>query len=149
MRTLFLFLFATIILTSCKKDKFTTAPQISFKSVNPDTWKKGISTPGTGPVLSLTLTDAEGDLGFIRGKDTAYVYLQNNLTNKLDSAFFPEMPITNKSNMNVTVDVLLTNFLVSSGADKTDINYFDVYVKDFAKNKSNVIKTAQPVYYIP
>jgi hypothetical protein len=24
-----------------------------------------------------------------------------------------------------------------------------VYVKDFAKNKSNVIKTAQPVYYIP
>lgn len=148
MRFLLFFIFISLLFFSCKKEKFTTVPQISFQSIKPNTFKKGLIIPPE-PVLSLNLTDLEGDLGFIRGKDTAYVYLQNNLTNKLDSAFFPEMPITNKSNMNVTVDVLLTDFLSSSGSDKTDIIYFDVYVKDFAKNKSNVIKTPQPVYYIP
>ena len=29
----------------------------------------------------------------------------------------------------------------------TDTLYFQVYVKDFAKNKSNVIITGDPVYY--
>jgi hypothetical protein len=148
MRILVLF-FIVVVVTSCKKDNFTSTPQISFQSIKPDTWKKGLSPIGAGPVLSLGLTDVEGDLGFIRGKDTAFVYLQNNLTNKLDSSFFPEMPITNKRNMKVSVDILLTDFLVSTGSDKTDIIYFDVYVKDFKKNKSNVIKTPQPVYYIP
>ena len=36
------------------------------------------------PELTIEITDAEGDLGFI-GKDTAFIYMKNLLTGKFDS----------------------------------------------------------------
>ncbi len=48
------------------------------------------------------------------------------------------------------VNVLLRSVLVNSGRPRpfVDTLYFEVYVTDFAKNKSNVIKTDKPVYLI-
>ncbi|MEO6328557.1 MAG: hypothetical protein ABIO55_06485 [Ginsengibacter sp.] len=57
MRKTFLFSLLILLLSGCKKDKFTTAPQLKYKSAN-------TTTLGRFQTLSLTLsfTDAEGDI---------------------------------------------------------------------------------------
>ncbi|MBU3713602.1 MAG: hypothetical protein FGM46_01490 [Ferruginibacter sp.] len=152
MRNLFFCLLTAIVFASCKKDSFTTTPQIKFKNINPNVWSREFTSLTQGPVLTLELTDAEGDLGFDQGKDTAFVYVKNITIPpfETDSFRFPDLPISDKSNLSVDVDVLITEALASSNRPNphTDTLYFDVYVKDFAKNKSNTIRTSKPVYYI-
>jgi hypothetical protein len=65
------------------------------------------------------------------------------------------------ANFKADVDIDLTNkgalptggrgvMASSTGRPRpfTDTLYFEVYVKDFAKNKSNVIKTSDPLLFI-
>lgn len=134
----------------CNKDKYSSVPQISFKSLKPDQWDNSNLDQTAGPILTLELTDAEGDFGFRDGFDTSYAYIKN-LTippYREDSVKFPPLPSNIKKNMKVNVDVLLRRVLFNSGRPKpfVDTLYFEVYVKDFAKNKSNVIRTEKPVY---
>lgn len=147
--SLLISIFALLFL-GCKKDKYTSAPQISFKSISPDVWDNSNLNPNEGPVLTLHLTDAEGDFGFNDGKDTSYAYIKNITVPpyRTDSVKFPNLPSQIKSNLNVDVDVLLRSVLANSGRTRpfVDTLYFEVYVKDYAKNKSNVIVTEKPVY---
>lgn len=132
---------------ACKKNNFTTQPQISFKEFKPDFYRN--ATPDEDmPILSIHVTDAEGDLGFISGKDTSYIYIKNLSTGRADSSILPNIkPIATKK-FEADISVFMKQFLGSSRSTRDTI-YFEVYVKDFAKNKSNVIKTDKPVYYIP
>jgi hypothetical protein len=152
MRYSLLFAIAILFFTACKKDKYTTAPQISFKSLSPDVWDNSNLDPTAGPIVTLELTDAEGDFGFNRGADTSYAYIKNITIPpyRVDSVKFPALPSQIGKNMKVEVDVLLRSVLANSGRPRpfVDTLYFEVYVKDFAKNKSNVIKTDKPVYLI-
>ncbi len=138
---------AIFLLSACKKDKFTTAPQISFKSISPNV----VDNISTTPILTIHVTDAEGDLGLV-GKDTAFIYMKNLLTNTFDSVRFPNLQAVAKSNFKADVDIDIAKVLrcksLPNGALHTDTLYFQVYIKDFAKNKSNVIVTDDPVYYI-
>ncbi|MGC4104216.1 hypothetical protein [Ferruginibacter sp.] len=142
-----------LLLSACKKDKFTTVPQISFKSFSPNTWYAN-STVKPGPMMNIKLTDLEGDFGFNVGKDTSYVYVKN-LTippYNVDSLEFPVLSSTNLGkNLDVTVSFDLQSgrgILQGTGiAHRTDTLYFEVYVKDFAKNKSNVVKS-DPFYLV-
>lgn len=43
----------------------------------------------------------------------------------------------------------MKQFLGVPNATKKDTIYYKVYVKDFAKNKSNEIQTGKPIYYFP
>lgn len=137
---------------ACKKDKYTSAPQISFKSVKPDVWYNSNLDPTQGPILTIELTDAEGDFGFNNGKDTSYVYVKNITIPpyKIDSLKFPNLPNLDTKNLKADVSVMIRSVLSNSGRPKpfTDTLYFEVYVKDFAKNKSNVITTTKPVYLV-
>lgn len=139
---------AILLLGACNKDKFTTVPQIKFKSISPDVVVSGTTSPD--PVLTIHITDAEGDIG-ITAKDTAFVYMKNLLTNDFDSLPFPDLQTALKSNFKADVDITTTRVFkcksLPGGALHTDTLYFEVYVKDFAKNKSNVIRTDKPVYY--
>jgi hypothetical protein len=141
-----------LIFIGCNKDKYTSAPQISFKSLKPDVWDNSNLDPTAGPVLTLELTDAEGDFGFNNGIDTSYAYIKNITIPpyRVDSVKFPNLPSQIKKNLKVDVDILLRSVLANSGRPRpfVDTLYFEVYVKDFAKNKSNVIKTDKPVYLI-
>ena len=148
-------LIASVVLglAACNKDKFTTAPQISYKSIKPNFISGNI--PITGqllPVLTFHITDAEGDIGFNAGSDTAIIYIKNLLTNTSDSFFFPKLTNATSKNFQADVDVNInTNNLLKAStrpAPKTDTLFYEVYVKDFAKNKSNTIVTGDPVYFV-
>jgi hypothetical protein len=151
MRYSLLFAIAILFFTTCKKDKYTTAPQIEFRSINPNTAFSNVSCNFQDiPVLTLRVTDAEGDLGFIDGSDTSYVFIKNLLTNDLDSVKLPDIRTAAVKNFSADIDINLCAFLAASTRPrpKTDTLYFDVYVRDFAKNVSNTIRTTEPVYFI-
>lgn len=137
---------------ACKKDKYTTAPQITFKSINPQYWDNSNLNSNEGPILTIHLTDSEGDFGFQDNKDTSYVYVKNVsiAPYKIDSLKFPQLTNMETKNLNVDVSVMIRSLLNNSGRPKpfVDTLYFEVYVKDFAKNKSNVITTPKPVYLV-
>jgi hypothetical protein len=137
------------LLLSCKKDKFTTAPQIAFKSVDPN--YTSISLGSVTPQITFSITDKEGDIGAKVGVDTAYVYLKNNLTGKFDSLAFPDLESAGKSSFKADVSVSIAKVLqcksLPGGAEHIDTLYFDVYVRDFARNKSNTITTPDPIYF--
>src|ERR1700754_890892 len=88
----------------CNKDKYSSVPQISFKSLKPDQWDNSNLDQTAGPILTMELTDAEGDFG-----DTSYAYIKNITIPPFreDSVRFPTLPGNIKKNMKVNVDVLL------------------------------------------
>lgn len=148
-KTIF-FIITCVLFFSCKKEEFNTVPHIEFLSITPSTWYS--DNPSlTGPQLSFKLTDAEGDFGF---QDTSisfvYIRLENDTLNPPDSLAFPDLPIPNKSNLNVEVSVDIASVLPPPHFPRpfTDTLHFELYVKDFAGHKSNVIKSTSPFYYI-
>jgi hypothetical protein len=149
MRYIVLIVVAGIFLGACKKDKFNTVPQISFVSMKPDFYRGGLLPTDGGPELTLHVTDAEGDLGFVSGKDTSKIYIKNLRTTKLDSAFLPDIKTAASKNFQADIIVDMKPFLGVPNNTKRDTIYYEVYIKDFAKNKSNIIKTDKPIYYIP
>ena len=151
MRYTLLLTLLAVAFAACKKDKFTTVPQISFKSVKPNTAFSNIPfSQQEIPVLTVSVTDAEGDLGFIAGKDTSKVFLKNLLTNREDSLILPNISTSAIKNFTGDIAINLASVLAASNRPrpKTDTLFFEVYIRDFAKNKSNVIKTSAPVFYI-
>ena len=152
MRYTLSIIIVALLFLGCKKDKFTTAPQISFNSFSPNTSFSN-STAIVGPMLNIQLTDSEGDFGFKDNQDTSYVYIKNLTTfpYNIDSLKFPSLGNLPTKNLNVEVSVDLRRgrgILAGSGiAHRTDTLFFEVYVKDFARNKSNVIKT-EPFYLV-
>jgi hypothetical protein len=153
MRYSLLFAIAILFFTACKKDKYTTAPQIVFKSFSPAEGST-YTRFDDQPIMVLEITDAEGDLGFISPTEQSKIYVKNTLTGKIDSSFqFPDLRSISKSNFKANIEVGL--FDVLGGRDLPfsqrpyqDTLHFEVYVTDFAKNKSNVILTdKQFIYY--
>lgn len=152
MRTTIVIALLAFFFSACKKDKFTSAPQIKYISVKPNVFYRSNLNPLEGPVLTINLKDAEGDFGFNTGKDTSYVYVKNITIPpfKIDSLKFPDLANAKRQNLDADIDVLIRNVLANSNQPNrpyTDTLYFEVYVRDFANNKSNVI-TAGPVFYI-
>ncbi len=151
MRYILLIATIGILFIACKKDKYTTVPQIVFKSIKPNAAYSNVPVKQQQiPVLTISVTDAEGDLGFKSLKDTSYIVVKNLLTGKIDSLILPDIQTSAVKNFKGDISVDLANFLGTSArpSPKTDTLYFEVYVKDFAKNKSNIIRTREPVYYI-
>ena len=149
MRYTVIIIIISLFAVSCGKDKYTTNPQITFKSIKPNALRSDLPTSNqVMPVMTITVTDAEGDLGFIDGKDTAYVFIKSLINNTVDSLVMPNIEaLTGK---NYEGDLLITPPFKRSTrpSPKVDTLFYEIYVKDFAKNKSNVIVTTDPIYYI-
>jgi hypothetical protein len=151
MRYSFLLATAILFLSACNKDKYTTAPQISYKGISPNAVNLSL-TNQVAPVITLEVTDAEGDLGF-RGSDTAKIFIMNLLTGKIDSSLrFPDISAVAKKNFKGDLEISVDTNILLEGTNrprpKTDTLYYEIYIKDFAKNKSNVIRTTDPVFVI-
>lgn len=150
MRNILLIIAGALAIGGCKKDKFTTAPQISFKTIAPQSMPSNLISTAqeSAPKLVVNITDQEGDLGFINGKDTSRIFIKNLRNNKLDSLVLPDIQSAATKRFQADISVNLYNYIgpCSSGPrPKVDSVYFEVYVKDFAKNKSNVLRTDIPV----
>ncbi len=149
MRTTAFLGFVCLVFLGCSKDKFNTIPHIEFKSISPNPFVFSLN-PSSGTFLTLQLTDAEGDFGF-KGNDSSYVYIKNLTVPpfKSDSLKFPDLSLVKPGKLDVELIVNLDRALEqSSTLPHTDTLFFEVYVKDFAKNKSNVLVTPEPLYYI-
>lgn len=152
MRYFIIAAFLSIAFFSCGKDKYTSAPQIKFKSITSP--YNVNNTNQDFPILIIELTDAEGDFGFTEGKDTSYIYVKNTKAPfKQDSFKFPAaLAKAVKKNFKGDIEINLlgdgtggTSAVPSIPAGKTrDTIYYEIFVKDFAKNKSNVINNSDP-----
>lgn len=140
----------SFFLISCAKDRFNTVPQIDFISLTPNNWVSNDPNPN-GPILKFRLRDAEGDFGF-QDTSISYVYIRNvaDTLNSPDSLSFPNITLADKANLDMEVSVNINNALPPPRIPRpyTDTLYFEVFVKDFAGNKSNVIRTTAPFYYV-
>jgi hypothetical protein len=164
MRYLIIALIGTVVFFSCKKSDGNSAPKIKFKSITP--LINTVSNPKIEPlpILTIQLSDDDGDIGFNDGADTSYIYIKNLSIApfRMDSFKFPSklssLPKgTFKSYQDVEIDLngnrTLGNVLVyqSSGpssSPRKDTAFYEVYVKDFGKNKSNIIRTDDPIVLI-
>ena len=101
------------------------------------------------PIITLSVTDSEGDLGFKTGKDTSYVYIKNLLINRLDSFVMPDIQSVTTKNFQAEIRINVFDVLRGSSRPrpKVDTLIYEIYIADFAKNKSNKVTTA-PVYYV-
>lgn len=150
MRYLFLALAICIVIYSCKKSDGNTAPEIAFDKITAAVFTTNTTGVDAPPILTIKLKDEDGDIGFKAGKDTSYVYIKNlNVPPFIvDSFEFPSnLSAVAGRKMDVEVDIDISKKMKPSGA-RVDTFYFEVFVKDIAKNKSNVIKTTDPILLI-
>ncbi|MEO6549643.1 MAG: hypothetical protein ABIN94_16700 [Ferruginibacter sp.] len=150
MRNTIIILIISLIAVSCGKDKYTSAPQLKFRSVSPNTVSSGVIIGSSGiPFITLNVTDLEGDLGFKTGTDTSKIFIKNLLINRLDSFYLPD--IQSVASKNFQADIRINTFDILRGSTKPrpkiDTLIFEIYVQDFAKNKSNIV-TTEPLYYV-
>lgn len=131
-----------LFFVACNKDKYTSAPQIEYKELTSNIYINTTDPNFETPKIRFSITDAEGDLG-----DTAYIHVKNLVNGRIDSFRFPNLDGATRKNLkaNVTVEVLggcEGNF----PPGHIDTMFYEVYVTDYAKNKSNTITTTEPVY---
>lgn len=134
-----LLIFSAILLgiTACKKDSFTTRPQLQFKSVNGKTFGSGSAI-----IFSLEFTDKEGDL-----QDSIWVQKVtrvNGCNNFSDRAKIPNFTAT--SNLKGVFEIGYSNgfvpgsnYTVIPSCSKIDTCYFRFWTRDNAKNASDTV----------
>jgi hypothetical protein len=158
MRYLIIVLLGSTIFFSCKKSDGNSAPKVKFKSITPEIFS-GTSIGAIRPILILEVSDDDGDLGFKDGKDTSYIFIKNLTVPpfKMDSFKFPSslssLPKTAfKTYQDVEIDLNNNAQMAyqrpTSTSGSRDTAFYEVYIRDFGKNKSNVIKTDKPLVFV-
>ncbi|HSN59439.1 MAG TPA: hypothetical protein VLR49_00785 [Ferruginibacter sp.] len=141
------------VFSACKKDKFTTIPQIKFVNLTPDVASSDIliTQKEFAPKLIFKITDAEGDFGSTSLDDSSMIYVKHLLTNNIDSFRFPNLQAATKKDFNAEITINLFDALecYSPGParPRTDTIFYEFYVQDAKKNKSNIVRTEKPLYY--
>ncbi len=133
MRKTFLISILILLLAGCNKDKFSTQPQLKYKSVNTNVLNRGENL-----VINLSFTDAEGDLS-----DTlTIVKFAQNCSNSFRVAPYklPAFP----SGKNQSGDLVVTlsyNDVSPKCFPNNDTAVFKFVLKDKAQNKSDTAVT--------
>lgn len=133
------------IASACSKDKFTTRPQLEFKSVNGSVYVQGSQLE-----FVLRGTDREGDL-----KDSLWVQRISLSCPDLisDTAFpYPLPDFVKKNHMDVefVVDYLYKRIeegyvYIDGCVGKDDSSYFRFWIKDNENNTSDTVQS--PLLY--
>jgi hypothetical protein len=143
MKTKLLILFAiAVMFYACKKDTYTTKPQISIKSINSKELKQGELL-----IFSLSFTDAEGDI-----QDSIWVQKISRTCPTTSGAQFiskNRIPdFTPTSNLKGILEIgyaynaNIPGYSSMSGCGtKNDTCYFKFWMQDKQKNKSDTITT--------
>ena len=91
MRYLIIAILGTTVFFSCKKSDGNSAPKIKFKSITEELFSGAPAVGGIRPILTIEVSDDDGDLGFNELKDTSYIYIKNLTVApfRMDSFKFP------------------------------------------------------------
>ncbi|MBN8836123.1 MAG: hypothetical protein J0I09_02600 [Sphingobacteriia bacterium] len=141
MKTKLLILgFITLIIAACKKDQYTSKPQISFDNINS-------TSIATGQLLSFSIlfTDAEGDI-----QDTLWIQkISKTCPTSTSANFAVKYPVPNfpaSKNLKGYLDINFiynttgTNYVTIAGCGtKNDSSYFRFVLKDKANNVSDTL----------
>lgn len=136
MRNPVIFSIFLLFLISCRKDKYTTIPQLKFKSVN-----KKIIQRGENIVFTLSFTDKEGDLS----DKIMYRKVVKNCTagNFVDSSnFVPSFP-AGKDQAGELIITLRYIDINPQCAPRSDTAVFKFVLRDKAKNLSDTAVSDQ------
>ncbi len=141
-------LFLSFCAVSCKKDKYTSAPQITYKNLDGNFVDATLPVGSYKyPAVNFEITDGEGDID----ADSAKIYIKNLTYNISDSLNFPDLSKVSGKNFKALVAASVEKVTKKPnrpvGPLYTDTLFYEIYVKDFAKNKSNIIKTGDPVFF--
>ncbi|MBC8265574.1 MAG: hypothetical protein H8E84_01275 [Flavobacteriales bacterium] len=142
MRYLY-YILISIILFSCKKeDVISDIPQIEFVSITPATAQEYIDEIN----IIISYSDANGDLGE-NNPDVFNLFVKDNRNNIEYKFRIPELTPTGsdiaiEGNFNITING--TGITNSSSSESVT---YDIYVKDRASHKSNII-TSIPITII-
>lgn len=137
MRYTILIAIFTLLFIGCKKDKFTTAPQLEYKSVN-------TTVLNQGQILRFTLgfTDEEGDVDSIFIRE---VNPKCSLNIFKDSFLLPPFPTTKKINgeIFVTYGYRVDGIppIQEPLCSTNDTCYFQFVLKDSKQNKSDTVSS--------
>lgn len=137
MKAKLLIIIATIALVACKKDSYTTRPQLSFKSVNGD-----VFGPNQAIIFSLEFTDKEGDV-----QDSIWVQKITRTSGCISFGERFKIPeFTQVNNIKGTFEVGYSTSLIPGSpytvlpnCNKNDTCYFRFWVSDKAKNVSDTV----------
>ena len=147
-KLLYLFLFAALF-TACKKDNYTTKPQIKLKEIKTANVQSGGGTNGAILEFELEVTDAEGD---VQGEIYIdKVYAGQNPTCSTSSTIIgliypvPEYP--GSANQKVLLRVKFANIslpgyaIITNQCTDPDTSYFRFAITDKAGNTSDTLRT--------
>jgi hypothetical protein len=138
MRNTIVIALIAFIFIGCKKDRFTTKPQLKFESVNTQVLDRG-------QILSfkLSYTDLEGDL-----QDSIYVEKveptcpQSGFSSKY---ILPNFPTTRNAEgeIQVSFGYNVNNYplIKAPQCGRNDTCYFRFVLKDKAQNLSDTVKS--------
>ena len=139
MRNTILIAVICLAICGCTKNKFSTIPQLKYKSVNTNELSNGQIIQ-----FKLSYSDAEGDL-----QDS--IYVEKYGTNCPDSRFkqyynMPNFPVVKNSEGEILVSYGygVPNYpLIQSPQcpGKNDTCYFRFMIQDKAKNKSDTVNS--------
>ena len=129
MRKTFLLSILILMLIGCKKDKYTTKPQLKYQSVNTTVLGRGETL-----VFNLSFTDAEGDLS-----DTLFIVkFEPNCVASRFNAKYPLPPFpTGKNQSGDLVVTFQYNEVPPKCFPREDTAVFKFVLKDKAQNKSD------------
>ena len=121
-----------LLLSACNKNKFTTAPQLTYKSVNTKSLHRGETLQ-----IKLSFTDAEGDL-----TDSIFVQkIVKACPDRSNSSFtqlykIPTFPTSKNQSGEILVSYDYT-VINPTCPNRNDTAVFKFVLKDKAKNKSD------------
>ena len=134
MRNPLLFSIIILFLISCNKNKYTTIPQLKYKSAN-----KKVFQSGDIIVFTLSFSDAEGDL-----QDSIYVEkFEPKCVNSRFKQLYKIPPFPTSKNqsgeINITYGYNVSSYppILGPQCNRNDTCVFKFVLKDKAQNKSD------------
>ncbi len=146
-KILILLTFATFFY-ACKKDAYTTKPQITFKSASSTALKQGDIV-----TFQIDFTDKEGDI-----QDTLWVEkVSRTCPTTAGVQFISKNKVPNFTATTQLKGILEISFVYNSNiagissiigcSNKNDTSYFKFWLKDKAQNRSDTITSPDIILY--
>ena len=129
---------------------YPVEPQIEFVGMTKTTMRQGFGSEDS-VYYTLSFTDGDGDLGGVSGKDSLNVYITDKRNNKpveqtFRIPFVPEAGAKNGISGEIRFLMFTTCCLslepcIATPSRPSDTLSYDIYIKDRAGHKSNVVQT--------